>query len=125
MHKLEPHKQEAQVDLTGDNRMGKLALIVEYETLPGNEEAFDVLIRAHAKACLAEEPGCLRFEVLRPFDDVGNRIPNRFMASEIFVDNEALYAHRATERWKAIAEKFKEMLVSRRPVLCEADDSAD
>ncbi len=101
--------------------MENLALIVEYETLPGNEAEFDAVLRAHAKACLAEEVGCLRFEVLRPLGEDGKPLPNRFMANELFAGHAALDTHRATARWQAIAEKFKVMLVSRRPILCEAD----
>ena len=99
--------------------MESLALIVEYETHPGNEEVFLEVMRAHAKACLAEEPGCLRFEVLRPIDENGQPIPNRFMANELFAGHAALAAHRATPRWQALAEKFKVLLASRRPVLCD------
>ena len=97
--------------------MENLALIVEYETHPGNEAEFQQAMVAHAKACLAEEPGCLRFEVLRPMDDKGQVIPNRFMANELFAGPAALEAHRATPRWQAMAVKFKELLKDRRPIL--------
>ena len=99
--------------------MANVALIVEYETHPGNEDVFLQAMRAHAKACLAEEPGCLRFEVLQQIDENGRPIPHRFMANELFAGHEALTAHRATARWKAIAEKFKVLLSSRRPILCD------
>jgi autoinducer 2-degrading protein len=99
--------------------MANLALIVEYETHPGNEAVFLEAMRAHAKACLAEEPGCLRFEVLQPTGENGKAVPNRFMANELFAGHEALAAHRATPRWQALAERFKVLLASRRPVLCE------
>lgn len=99
--------------------MEAIALIVEYETHPDKEREFHEAMQEHARACLAEEPGCLRFEVLRPLDEQGKRIPNRFMANELFAGHEALAAHRATQRWQAIAERFKVLLVSRRPILCE------
>jgi len=102
--------------------MQKLALIVRYETLPGKESEFDGIIRAHAKACLAEEPGCLRFEVLRPLDDDGRPMPGHFMASELFADEEALAAHRATPRWQRLNERFGQLLASRKPVLCVVRD---
>jgi autoinducer 2-degrading protein len=84
--------------------MANLALIVEYETHAGKA---------------AEEPGCLRFEVLQPIDENGKPIPNRFLANELFAGHDALAAHRATPRWQALAEKFKVLLASRRPVLCD------
>lgn len=99
--------------------METIALIVEYETHPDKEQEFFEAMQAHARACLAEEPGCLRFEVLRPLDDQGKPIPKRFMANELFAGEEALAAHRATPRWQAIAERFKVLLASRRPILCE------
>lgn len=102
--------------------MANLALIVEYETHPGHEATFLEAMRAHAKACLAEEPGCLRFEVLQPIDENGKPIANRFLANELFAGHDALAAHRATPRWKALAEKFKVLLASRRPVLCDIVD---
>jgi autoinducer 2-degrading protein len=99
----------------------KLALIVEYETKPGNESEFDAVLRAHALRCLDEEPGCLRFEVIRPLDEEGNIIPNRFMANELFSDREALTAHRSTARFEKISEQFRILLVNRRPILCATD----
>ena len=99
--------------------MNTIALIVEYETNPGKEQEFFEAMQVHARACLAEEPGCLRFEVLRPLDEQGKPIPNRFMANELFAGQEALAAHRATPRWQAIAERFKVLLANRRPILCE------
>jgi autoinducer 2-degrading protein len=100
--------------------MRRLALIVEYETHPGQEAAFDQAMRAHASACLAEEKGCLRFEVLRPLDEHGNVLANHFMANELFADEAALDFHRTTARWLRMAELFK-TLVRRRPVLSEVD----
>ena len=70
--------------------MRRLALIVEYEAHPGQAAAFDQAMRAHATACLAEEKGCLRFEILRPLDEHGKVIENRFMANELFADEAAL-----------------------------------
>lgn len=104
--------------------MKRLALIVEYETHPDKEAEFEAVIRAHAQACLNEEPGCLRFEVLRPLDDAGQLLPNKFMANELFADHEALIAHRATPRWLRISELFKILLISRRPILSEVDIQA-
>ena len=101
--------------------MRRLALIVEYEAYPGQATAFDQAMRAHATACLAEEKGCLRFEILRPLDEHGKVIENRFMANELFADEAALESHRKTARWLRMAELFKQLLLSRRPVLAEVD----
>ena len=99
--------------------MSKINLIVEYEAHPDKAEQFDSVLRAHAARCLAEEPGTLRFEVLRPLGEDGQRVPNRFMANELFTNAQALNDHRATDRFATISEQFKRLLVSRRPVVCE------
>jgi quinol monooxygenase YgiN len=102
--------------------MGPLSLVVEFEIAPGQQAEFDTAIRAHAKSCLAEEPGCLRFEVTYPLDDNGNRIPNRMMANELFSDQQALAAHRVTTRWIQLSERFKSLLANRRPILSEVEE---
>jgi len=63
----------------------------------------------------------LRFEILRPLDEHGKVIENRFMANELFADEAALESHRKTARWLRMAELFKQLLLSRRPVLAEVD----
>jgi quinol monooxygenase YgiN len=102
--------------------MGQLSLVVEFEIAPGRQAEFEAAIWAHAKKCLAEEPGCLRFEVTYPLDDSGNRIPNRMMANELFSDQQALAAHRATMRWVQLSERFKTLLAKRRPILSEVEE---
>lgn len=96
--------------------MEKLSLVVEYETKPSHLAEFLAIMQTHARAGLVEEPGCLRFEILRPLDESGDPIPNRVMANEMFTDQAALIAHRATARWQGLAEKFKPRLISRRPI---------
>jgi len=104
--------------------MRPLALIVEYEVHPGCEAEFEALMLTHARACLVEEPGCLRFEILRPVDDEGRPIPHRLLANELFRDSAALVAHRATARWQALAQRFPELLANRRPTTCEVQSNA-
>jgi autoinducer 2-degrading protein len=102
-------------------KMGQLTLVVEFEIAPGKQAEFEAAIRSHARSCLAEEPGCLRFEVNYPLDEEGNRIPNRMMANELFADQQALLNHRATTRWVQLSERFKTLLANRRPILAELD----
>jgi (4S)-4-hydroxy-5-phosphonooxypentane-2,3-dione isomerase len=74
---------------------------------------FDSATGEVVERCLAEEPGCLRFEVLRPLDDQNNPIPNRFMANKLFESQAALTAHRRTARFETISERFRVLLMSR------------
>ena len=48
----------------------------------------------------------MRFEILRPLDEHGKVIENRFMANELFADEAALESHRKTARWLRMAELF-------------------
>jgi len=61
--------------------MSKIAIIVEFETNPGALDAFLKIITEHARATLAEEPGCLRFEVIRPIERDGTPMPNKVMVN--------------------------------------------
>jgi quinol monooxygenase YgiN len=72
----------------------EVTIIVEYETRDGREAEFTALIRDHAGWTLHEEPGCLRFEVLKPVEPDGTPIPNRLMISELYADEAALAAHK-------------------------------
>jgi autoinducer 2-degrading protein len=99
--------------------MGQISLVVEFEIAQGKQAEFEAVILEHAQVCLAEEPGCLRFEITYPLDDQGQRISNRMMATELFADQQALSAHRATARWVALSERFKTLLAKRRPILSE------
>jgi quinol monooxygenase YgiN len=44
------------------------------------------------------------------------------MANELFADQNALAAHRATMRWVQLSERFKTLLVHRRPILSEVEE---
>ena len=67
-----------------------MSIIVEYETEDGRENEFASLIKDHARRTLFEEPGCLRFEVLKPVDSDGRPIPNLMMVSELYADQTAV-----------------------------------
>ena len=53
-----------------------------------------------------EEPGCLRFEVLKPVDPDGAPIPNRLMVSELYADEAAVAAHERNPRMPACARQW-------------------
>ena len=60
-------------------------------------------LRDHARRTLHEEPGCLRFEVIRPIDTNGNPIGNRVMVSELYASEAAFAAHKANPRMPGLA----------------------
>lgn len=66
--------------------MGHFAVVATYEIAPDQIDAFLPLLLAHRDRCLAQEPGTLRFEVLRP--------ETNLMLVETYVDEAAFLAHR-------------------------------
>jgi len=71
------------------------ALWVDFEIKPEHVETFRVAVLRNARASVADEPGCLRFDVL----DALPRAP-RFFLYEIYVDEAAFQAHLATPHFK-------------------------
>jgi autoinducer 2-degrading protein len=78
-------------------------LIVDLAVRPGMHEQFLRAITANASASLSDEPGCLRFDVMRATGDL-----DRFVLYELYVDEAAFEAHRATPhfaRWREAAAR--------------------
>ena len=79
-----------------------LALVVSIEVPAVSRDRFLAAIRAQAAASLAEEPGCLRFDVCAVEGD-----PGRFVLYEVYADEAAFAAHGETPhfaRWRQAAE---------------------
>lgn len=68
--------------------MSGIAIIVEYEPLPGQEDELRRRIQASAEQCLRED-GCLRMEVFTAEGD-----EPRIVLSELWRDEAALKVHR-------------------------------
>ena len=96
--------------------MPKIAIIVEFETLDGQEDAFLALIREHAAKTLAEEPGCLRFEVIKPVERNGTPVANRVMVNELYESWDAITAHEGNPRMPGLREATGPLVKSRRLV---------
>ena len=96
--------------------MSQISIIVEFKLKPGQQDAFEELIRAHAKASLEQEPGCLRFDVLRPFEKDGTPIKDCVWLAELYKDQDAVKAHESSPRMPVLGEKVAPMLESRRLV---------
>lgn len=95
--------------------MGRIALVVEYDVKAEHMQAFSALIREHARATLAEDPGCVSFEVLMPRD-----MPGKLFLYECYADEAAFAAHNASARLAETREKYKDMLSARRIAVCDA-----
>ena len=102
--------------------MPEMTIIVEFETLDGREAEFTALMRDHARRTLHEEPGCLRFEVVRPVGPDGTPIPNRLVINELYSDGKALAAHEKNPRMPRLRKATEPLLKSRRRILAKTLD---
>ncbi|MFV2198516.1 putative quinol monooxygenase [Nocardiopsis sp. LOL_012] len=73
-----------------------LSLVISVRVLPGHRDAFVSGISRHAAASVRGEPGCLRFDVVADSAD-----PDLFWVCEVFADEAALAAHRASPHFAA------------------------
>ncbi|WP_235679207.1 putative quinol monooxygenase [Aquibium microcysteis] len=102
--------------------MDEQAIIVEYEIEEGRIDAFRALVLDHARRTLAEEQGCLRFEVLEPVDRQGEPIPNRLMVSEIYASPLAVEQHGQNPRLERVRAAMAPLVKSRRLVMARVLD---
>jgi quinol monooxygenase YgiN len=68
--------------------MSKFAIVATFEIAPGRMEEFLPLLLAHRDRCLKDEPGTLRFEVLRPRNE-----ENSVLLYEVYSDDAAFKVH--------------------------------
>ena len=76
-------------------------LIISMRVKSDCEARFVEEISRNAEASLADEPGCLRFDVCRVIDD-----PGAYVLYEVYSDDQALDYHRMTphyEAWRTVA----------------------
>ena len=71
-----------------------IAIVVDAEIVPDRVEEFLKVIEEDAKGS-RDEPGCLRFDVLRDNDN-----PNRFFFYEAYIDTAAVDEHKAMPHFK-------------------------
>ncbi len=98
--------------------MSRIAVIVEFEVRPGCHAALLALMRAHAAACLADEPGLERFDVLEVMIAEGRPDPARVILYEVFADQAAREAHWARPRHEATKAAFAPLIQGRSSTLC-------
>ncbi len=97
--------------------MGKVAVVGDISTHPGTFEEYLAAMRVHAAAS-REEPGCLRFDVLIPFEGRG-----RLLVYELFRDRDALEAHRTSERMEAFRARTRDLVRHGQTAHCDLADS--
>ena len=73
--------------------MSEIAFYVTVEIDPAQRKAFDRSLAEHAEGTLAEEEGCLAFDV---YVDTNNQ--NRYLLYEVYADEAAFEVHRTSKR---------------------------
>ena len=68
--------------------MTKYAIVATFEVVPGRMKELLPLLLAHRDRCLADEPGTLRFDVLRPREG-----EDTLMLYELYDDEAAFQTH--------------------------------
>ena len=84
-----------------------VVLHVTIQVKPEHVSEFLEVARYDAEHSEKNEPGCLRFDVIRDRDD-----PNRFYFYEVYRDEAALAAHRETAHFKLYFEKTQPWLAA-------------
>jgi (4S)-4-hydroxy-5-phosphonooxypentane-2,3-dione isomerase len=77
-------------------------LIVSARVKPEQRGRFLKAIEENAVASVRDEPGCLRFDVVRDNDD-----PDHYLFYEVYRDTDAFHAHRDSDhfvRWREAAD---------------------
>jgi quinol monooxygenase YgiN len=96
--------------------MSKVALVVEFDIKPEHRQAFEEIIRFHAKRTLEQEEGCVSFEVLIPQND-----DNKVLLFECYRDAAAFEVHGKSPLLAETRGKYKDMIENRRITVCSAD----
>lgn len=108
------------MELVQEHAVAEMTIIVEFETLEGAEPEFIRVISDHAQRTLNEEPGCLRFDVIKPLGQDGQPLPNKIMVNELYADEAAVEAHNANPRMVPLRAATGPLLKSRRLILARS-----
>ena len=96
--------------------MSKIALVVEFQIKSGCLDDFLGIIREHAAGTLADEEGCLQFDVLLPTEG-GNRV----LLYEAYRDDAAFEIHGNSERLAKTRSRYADMIEDRKITRCTTD----
>ena len=68
--------------------MAQFAIVATFDIVPGRMDEFLPLLVAHRDRCLTDEPGTVRFDVLRAQND-----EHQVMLYEVYTDEAAFQGH--------------------------------
>jgi len=96
-----------------------VCLLVTLTCVPGKRPDFLARVREHAATCLAQEPGCLRFDILVPDDD------DTVHLYEVYADDAAIDTHLGTDRMARYMRDVEPFLADRLRRKCIVMAGAD
>jgi quinol monooxygenase YgiN len=85
------------------------AILAYLTTKPGKEAEFQQQMIAQAKRCLANEPGCLQFDVVQDPNS-----PSRFVMLEVYRDDAAIKAHQDSQHFKDFRPVVSDLVADRK-----------
>ena len=93
--------------------MGRICLVVDITVKPGTKAQFLEIIGEHASKTLADEEGCLQFEVCDPTEG-----ENRVFLYEMYADEGALEVHKASPTLARTRARYADVVESRAIHVC-------
>ncbi len=96
--------------------MSKIVIVVEFQIKSGCLDDFLTIIREHAAGTLADEEGCLQFDVLLPKEG-GDRV----LLYEAYRDDAAFDIHGKSERLANTRSRYADMIEDRSINVCLGD----
>ena len=93
--------------------MSKICLVVDFTVKSGAKAEFLDIIREHASRTLANEEGCLQFEVCDPVAG-GHRV----FLYEMYADDAAFEVHKASPTLARTRERYADIVESREIHVC-------
>ena len=94
--------------------MSRICLVVDFRVRPGTKARFLEIIVEHAAQTLVNEEGCLRFEVCDPLEG-----EDRVFLYEMYADEAALEAHKASPILARTRERYADLMESRDIHVCK------
>jgi autoinducer 2-degrading protein len=85
------------------------AILAYLTAKPGKEAEFKEKMTAQAKRCLANETGCLQFDVVQ---DPKNA--TRFVMIEVYKDDAAIQAHQDSQHFKDFRPVVGDLIADRK-----------
>jgi (4S)-4-hydroxy-5-phosphonooxypentane-2,3-dione isomerase len=86
--------------------MNRFVLIVDFQVKPEHLERFNQLIEVNARSSVANEPGCLQFDVLRNREDSRNVV-----LYEVYESEDAFKSHLGMAHTRTFLSEMKELII--------------